>query len=99
MQNMQSIKLSGKRALHGDVVISGAKNGALPLMAASLLAPGLCLLSNVPDLQDIATMSSLLTQFGVAVEVVGKSTPEDGSVNRKLAIDASWWVCYWEPSC
>jgi UDP-N-acetylglucosamine 1-carboxyvinyltransferase len=54
--------------LSGSIPISGAKNAALPLMAAGLLADGPLTLTNAPDLADVATMAGLLAHHGLAVE-------------------------------
>ena len=59
--------LGGKR-LRGIIPISGAKNAALPLMAASLLTDEPMTLYNIPDLEDIRTLADLLSQHGVLVE-------------------------------
>jgi UDP-N-acetylglucosamine 1-carboxyvinyltransferase len=56
--------INGGHALQGEVVISGAKNAALPIMAASLLAGDHVTISNVPHLKDITTMMELLGQLG-----------------------------------
>ena len=53
--------------LMGEVVISGAKNSALKLMAATLLAPGEHVITNVPQITDVATMTELLGAIGVEV--------------------------------
>jgi UDP-N-acetylglucosamine 1-carboxyvinyltransferase len=55
------------------MIISGAKNAALPLMAAALLTDQRLVLSNVPRLADIQTMGLLLAQHGIAVEPIGNS--------------------------
>ena len=55
----------------GEIAIGGAKNAALPLMAAGLLTDQRVVLTNVPRLDDIATMSLLLAQHGIAVEPIG----------------------------
>ena len=65
---MDQIVIHGGRRLVGEIPISGAKNAALPLMAASLLTEETLRLSNVPDLADIVTMSRLLEQHGVALQ-------------------------------
>jgi UDP-N-acetylglucosamine 1-carboxyvinyltransferase len=64
---MDKIRIRGGNRLRGEIPISGAKNAALPLMAAALLTDQAVRLGNVPRLADIATMSSLLGQLGVAV--------------------------------
>jgi UDP-N-acetylglucosamine 1-carboxyvinyltransferase len=68
---MDKIRIRGGRPLEGSIAISGAKNAGLPLMAAGLLTDERLVLSNVPRLEDIRTMASLLTQHGIAVEPVG----------------------------
>jgi UDP-N-acetylglucosamine 1-carboxyvinyltransferase len=64
---MDRIRIRGGRPLHGTIPIGGAKNAALPLMAAGLLTDGPLTLENAPDLADIATMRHLLSQHGLTV--------------------------------
>ncbi|MBC8317066.1 MAG: UDP-N-acetylglucosamine 1-carboxyvinyltransferase [Desulfobulbaceae bacterium] len=71
---MDKIIIEGGRQLHGEVRISGAKNAALPLMAATLLCPGKHILHNVPDLRDTRTMLNLLEILGAKWEKVGETT-------------------------
>lgn len=61
---MDKFIIKGGYRLTGEVTISGAKNSALPLMAATLLTAGKCTLHDIPDLQDIKTMQSLLVSLG-----------------------------------
>jgi UDP-N-acetylglucosamine 1-carboxyvinyltransferase len=68
---MDRIVIRGGKPLHGEIAIRGAKNAALPLMAAGMLTDERLVLSNVPKLADIETMASLLSQHGIAVERVG----------------------------
>ncbi|MGF1456892.1 MAG: UDP-N-acetylglucosamine 1-carboxyvinyltransferase [Alphaproteobacteria bacterium] len=68
---MDRILIQGGRELQGDIAISGAKNAALPLMAASLLTDGTLTLSNLPHLADIAHMAKILAQHGVEVGLEG----------------------------
>ena len=65
---MDRFRIRGGRPLSGDITIGGAKNAALPLMAAGLLTAERLVLTNVPKLADIVTMRLLLEQHGVAVE-------------------------------
>jgi UDP-N-acetylglucosamine 1-carboxyvinyltransferase len=65
---MDRILIRGGRVLSGSIPVSGAKNAALPLMAAGLLADGPLTLTNAPDLADVATMAGLLAHHGLAVE-------------------------------
>jgi len=63
---MDKICINGGVPLEGVIAIGGAKNAALPLMAASLLTAETLTLRNVPILADIATMAKLLVQHGIA---------------------------------
>jgi len=62
------IRIEGGVPLRGSVTIGGAKNAALPALAATLLTPDECVLHNVPDLADIRTMCALLEELGAEVE-------------------------------
>ena len=68
---MDKLLIEGGRPLEGSVHISGAKNAALPAMAAALLTSGRVELTNVPRVRDIITMGQLLAHMGAMVE-----TPE-----------------------
>ncbi|MDK9708611.1 MAG: UDP-N-acetylglucosamine 1-carboxyvinyltransferase [Desulforhopalus sp.] len=68
---MEKLVIEGGVPLHGKVRISGAKNAALPLMAATLLTPGRHILRNVPDLRDTRTFIRLLENLGVRSERTG----------------------------
>ncbi len=70
---MDRIRIRGGQPLSGEIAIGGAKNAALPLMTAGLLTEDRLVLSNVPRLADIQTMSQLLAQHGIAVEPVGNA--------------------------
>lgn len=87
---MQKLKIRGGRkpggVLNGSVRISGAKNAALPIIAASLLSAESLALSNVPKLNDIGTMLRLLAQMGVVATRDGESlTLNAAQINDKTA--------------
>ncbi len=65
---MDKIVINGGRKLRGEVEISGAKNSALPILAAALLAEEESIIENVPDLRDIQTMLKLLRALGCKVQ-------------------------------
>lgn len=65
---MQKLVITGGRALRGEVVISGAKNAALPILMASILATEDVQIDNVPALQDVKTSMKLLADLGVNSE-------------------------------
>lgn len=68
---MQKLIIQGGLPLHGEISISGAKNAALPLLCAALLTEEPLKINNVPVLQDIITMLSLLRQMGVTAAEKG----------------------------
>ncbi len=73
---MDKLQITGGVALAGEVRISGAKNAALPILAATLLADGPVRIANVPHLQDVTTTIELLGRMGVSVTVDEKMRVE-----------------------
>ena len=65
---MDKIVIEGGAKLEGDVVVSGAKNAALPLMTAAILGSEALVLDNVPKLQDVATLVRLLEHLGCDIQ-------------------------------
>lgn len=84
---MDKIRIRGGKALHGTLPISGAKNAALPLMAASLLTDQTLTLVNLPHLADITTLANLLAQHGVAMHMNGHAT-NGGHAGRVVELTA-----------
>ena len=66
---MERLRVVGGARLVGTVRVSGAKNSALKLMAATLLAPGKSIITNLPEIADVEYMAELLTRLGCSVEV------------------------------
>lgn len=71
---MQKLVIRGGNPLHGDVIISGAKNAALPILMAALLPSENVQLDNVPALQDVRTSLKLLSELGVTSETLGPNS-------------------------
>ncbi len=84
---MDRILIRGGTPLRGTIPIGGAKNAALPLMAASLLTDETLTLSNLPHLADISTMSKLLCELGVEVSMDGDAAG-GGHVGRVFGLTA-----------
>ncbi|MGB0573301.1 MAG: UDP-N-acetylglucosamine 1-carboxyvinyltransferase [Alphaproteobacteria bacterium] len=82
---MDKIRIRGGQTLNGVIRIGGAKNAALPLMAASLLTDEPLVLSNVPHLADITTMANLLGQHGALVSLEGHAD-NGGHVGRVMSL-------------
>ena len=88
---MDKLLIEGGIPLSGEIAVSGAKNAALPLLCAALLTREPLTLTNVPDLNDIATMLRLLGQMGVKVtrEAVGAGVSAPPGVGATVTLDAS----------
>src|SRR6266508_2167981 len=71
------IRVVGGARLSGEVVVGGAKNSALKLMAAALLAPGESVISNVPRITDILIMSEVLRRLGCTVSFTDRTVRVD----------------------
>src|SRR5216117_1513027 len=68
---MDSLSIKGGVPLHGEVTISGAKNAALPIMAATLLTAEPCVIRRVPSLSDVTFMAQILASLGAKVKFDG----------------------------
>ena len=82
---MDKIRIRGGRPLQGKIAIGGAKNAALPLLAASLLTDETMVLGNLPHLADIATMTHLLAQHGTDLSMAGE-LPGGGPMGQVLKL-------------
>ena len=76
---MDKFLISGGTKLEGEVRISGAKNAALPLLAAMILADSPITLTNVPNLKDVNTLVKLIAGLGITMEYQGDTVKADTS--------------------
>ena len=83
---MEVIQIEGGHRVTGEVRVEGAKNSALKLMAATIMAPGVTTLTNVPNIADVHVMGKVLKNIGATIEVVNE---------HELKIDTST-VDSWE---
>lgn len=83
---MDVIQVEGGHRVTGEVRVEGAKNSALKLMAATIMAPGVTTLTNVPNISDVHVMGKVLKNIGATIEVVNE---------HELRIDTSG-VSSWE---
>lgn len=75
----ECLAIQGGHRLTGTVRIHGAKNAALPILAATVLATGESVLEDVPDLQDIRVMTTILQQLGAKVHTLGSTIRVDAT--------------------
>ncbi len=92
---MDKVRIRGGKRLAGTIPISGAKNAALPLMAASLLTEETLTLSNLPHLADISTLADLLMRLGVGLNMDGQASGGHGG--RVLSLTAADVACTTAP--
>ena len=78
---MDKFLIKGGKALRGTVAISGAKNSALPAMAAALLTAERVTLHNIPKVRDLITMSKLLAFMDAKVSVAGSRSTRPSASN------------------
>ena len=77
---MEQLRVRGGKRLQGEVVISGAKNAVLPILAATLLVPGVTVIDNVPRLRDVFTFLDVLDAMGAKAAF---------SADHQVTVDAS----------
>ena len=68
--------IKGGKRLHGEVVISGAKNAAVAIIPAVAMAESPCRIENVPNISDVKLSARILTEMGATVRWLGKNTVE-----------------------
>lgn len=86
MENTERFLVEGGNRLYGEVEVAGAKNAALKLVAAALLAPGQTTLRNVPRIKDVNTMRAVLDGLGADSELSGTTlTIDAGSIDSYTA--------------
>ncbi len=82
--NLDKIIVTGGRKLSGEVRISGAKNSVLPIIVATLLAEGRCVLDDVPRLADVQIIKDVLESLGADITFTDKTMEVDGAPVNKV---------------
>ncbi len=84
---MEKFLVEGGGPLKGEVVISGAKNAAVAIIPAVILAEGPCVLENIPNISDVSYLFKILQELGVRIRILNKTTVEvDASVIREPVV-------------
>jgi UDP-N-acetylglucosamine 1-carboxyvinyltransferase len=87
---MDKIVVEGGQRLVGEIKISGAKNAALPILAAGLLPTGASTFKNVPALEDVRTMGKLLRRLGCEVEADKHTLTVEPATGKKAKLEAPY---------
>lgn len=78
---MEKFVINGGKPLRGEVRISGAKNAAVAILPAVLLADSSCIIENLPNISDVSAILSVMQNLGAQVRLINKSTVEINPVN------------------
>ena len=71
---MEKLVITGGKRLNGEVFISGAKNAAVAIIPAAIMADGICIIENLPNIEDVASLRSTLNKMGAVCEYIDKHT-------------------------
>lgn len=71
---MEKFVITGGKPLHGEVTISGAKNAAVAIIPATILADGPCRIENIPSISDVTYIATILQQLGAQIKRVDRNT-------------------------
>ena len=78
---MERIVINGGRTLDGKIRVSGAKNAALPILFATILAEDICIIENLPEISDVADSLEILRTMGAAVSMLDRTTARIDTTN------------------
>ena len=73
---MEKFVINGGKKLHGEIDISGAKNAAVAIIPATILAEDICRIENIPDIRDVQVMVKILIEMGATVRYINSNTLE-----------------------
>ena len=71
---MEKLVITGGKRLNGEVFISGAKNAAVAIIPAAIMADGICIIENLPGIEDVESLRSTLNKMGAVCEYIDKHT-------------------------
>jgi UDP-N-acetylglucosamine 1-carboxyvinyltransferase len=80
---VEKFVIEGGRRLRGEVSISGAKNAAVAILPATILANGPCLIENIPNINDVSLTVKILSEMGASITVINKNTLKIDTTNIK----------------
>ena len=78
---LEKYVINGSNRLRGEVEVSGAKNAAVAILPATILAGGPCIIENIPNISDVAITIKILSEMGATIKVINKNTLEIDTSN------------------
>lgn len=80
-KSLEKYVITGGKKLSGEVVISGAKNAAVAILPATILANGVCVIENLPNISDVTLTIKILSDMGAVIRTINKNTLEIDTSN------------------
>ena len=71
---MEKYVIHGGTRLNGEVMVSGAKNAAVAILPATILCEEPCIIENIPNISDVASIIDILSEMGAKITVLNKNT-------------------------
>ena len=88
---MEKFVIQGGCSLKGEVTISGAKNAVLPILAATVLAKDVCIIENVPEINDVGVSFRILSELGAKITPIRRNTIEiDTAISTASVSPMNW---------
>lgn len=81
---MEKYVINGGKKLRGEVVVSGAKNAAVAILPATILANSPCIIENIPNISDVSITIKILSEMGAQIKVINKNTLEIDTSNISI---------------
>lgn len=82
---MEKYVIKGSNRLNGEVTVSGAKNAAVAILPATILAAGPCVIENLPNISDVSMALKILNEMGAKINIINKTTVEIDTTNLTLS--------------
>ena len=107
---LEKFVITGGKPLHGEVTISGAKNAAVGVLPATILAADVCVIENLPDISDVAVSLKILSVLGAQIKMINRNTYEIDTTHltgtnvpvppdaRQLLLSGRTAVPFWQGS-
>lgn len=76
MLYLEKYVITGGKRLNGEVTVSGAKNAAVAILPATILADDVCIIENIPNISDVSLTIKILSEMGAQIRVINKNTVE-----------------------
>lgn len=74
LERMEHLIIKGQKRLNGEVYISGAKNAVVAIIPAAIMADGICIIENLPSIEDVSCLVDTLTKLGAVCELIDEGT-------------------------